>query len=1140
MTHKFITRSTIMIFLGMCLLMPKLRLSAEASEISAEDDMVIGIEETEAPCENIVLETEELATEEYPESAGDFELSAIETVPVSDTETGTIIATGKSGYANWTYDSEGVLTFFPDNLSGPMKDYNYQTTLPDYDDYAEQVKKIVIKDGVTTIGKMAFYRCRNATEIQIGDSVKKIGADAFSGKYTDIYIPAKVESIDDYCTYEKFNGYIVSAENAYYSSDERGVLFNKDKTILLHAPGNLEGTYSIPETVTEIAHPGFGSCQKLLNLIIGNGITKISFLGTSLETVTIGKDVEMTDTNPFLYQGNLKSIIVSEENENYLSVDGVLYNKTGTQLIAYPRAKAGECKVLDGVVEIRTDALESGTFNKLVLPESVSGDLVCKNCNNLKEIIFSNQITALDCSGCAGLESIEIPDYITEFILQDCTGLKQVRLPSNVKSISQSIFKNCSSLVEINFPEGLETIEKMAFENCSGLLEISFPESLITIDSSAFKNCSSLSEIAFPMWIRDLGYACFGNCSSLSKITFSGKTPDTIQNDAFTGVIADCYYPSNHLTWNDSTKLDYGGTLNWIEYEIDEFEEIEAQYHVLDTNITLIYKIDTETSEIEITNCNTDAEGNLELPSVIEGKRVSSIGKSAFLDCTGLTGITVPESIKIIEESAFKNCTGLVNIQLFEGLTEIGDSAFMDCTSLASALIPDSVASIGSAAFQGCKKMTDVKLPDGITTIHENTFLNTGLTSCSIPDTVTTIENCAFKNTRITEITVPKSVSVMGTEIFAGNWQLKKVTLENGIQEIPEQMFYSCYNLLDVVFPNTLKKIEASAFRLCVSLNSVVLPEGLTSIGVSAFCGCGSCDLYSDMDSDNFTSVVLPSTLTEIGRDAFGLCQSLRSITIPKSVTRIEASTFRSCYRLESVILPATCTYIGDRAFLQCKRLQTVTFQWTAPQIDSDAFSSTTATCYYPSNNDAWTTSMLQNYGGTLTWVAKEMINSGTDGTDIPDQDGKVNVSLDNQTSQSGNGSGSGGASVTPPENGWKEGSNTFSIACTQPCVALLSTDGGKTYTRLKVVKNTEGSYNCTADNMTENAILSVLLLGDINGDGKVSNSDVTAGKAVVMEVNSVGTLRQYAADLNGDGEITNNDITRLKAVILGKSELSW
>lgn len=1124
MTHK-LTRSTIMFFLGMCLLMPKLRLYAETSEISAEADMIIDTTETENQYENIILETEELTTEENSKLTDDVEVSTIETVTVSETEAGTIIATGKSGYANWTLDSEGVLTFFADNLPGPMKDYNYQTTFPDYDDYAELVKKIIIKDDITTIGKMAFNRCENATEIQIGNGVKKIGIYALSGNLKNLYIPASVEDIGLYAfTHVKAEKYIVSEENLNYSTDEYGVLFNKDKTVLLHAPTELEGSYEVPETVTEIENSGFGGfygCSKLTNLIIGDSVTDIGgcysdilFGCSSLENlklgdgitelgenvhleklkqISVGKNFALTFQNQFKELIALERIEVSAENGEHISVDGVLYNKDKTKLICCPRGRIGSLEIEAGVTEIRRDALTGSSLSEIILPDSVSGTVILDGSVNLKNVIFSN--------------------CVTEISLNECTNLQRMIVPEQVTVVS---FENCVSLSEVQLSEQLKTIQ-------------------------SFKNCSSLKKITFPVELKEIAEAAFSGCSHLAEITFQGGYPGTINANSFEGVEAICYYPIQRLTWTKETMLDYGGSLKWVSYNAEEFVEEEKKYLIPDTNITLVYDIDKKNSEITIKNCNSDATGKVEIPEKIGEKKVTAIADLAFYDCVGVADVIIPASVKGIGNEAFKNCTGLVNIQLSEGLTEIGDSAFIDCTSLTSALIPDTVTSIGSAAFQGCKKMTDVKLPDGITTIHENTFLNTGLTSCSIPDTVTTIENCAFKNTKITEITVPKSVSVMGTEIFAKNFQLKKVTLENGIQEIPEKMFDSCYNLVDVVFPNTLKKIKESAFQLCVGLNSVVLPEGLTSIGVSAFCGCGSCDLYSSMDSDNFTSVVLPSTLTEIGRDAFGLCQSLRSITIPKSVTRIEANTFRSCYRLESVILPTTCQYIGDDAFLQCKRLQTVTFQWEAPQITSKAFSSTKATCYYPSNNDAWTTNMLQNYGGTLTWVAQEMSNPGTDGSEVSGQDGKVNVSLDNQTSQSGNGSGSGGgASVTPPENGWKEGSNTFSIECTQPCVALLSTDGGKTYTKLNVVKNAEGVYDCTTDNMTENAILSILLLGDINGDGKVSNSDATAGKAVAMGVNSVDVLKTYAADLNGDGEITNNDITRLKAVILGKSELSW
>lgn len=1094
-----------MICFGMCLCVPKIQAWAEAAEENAaeieteEEIYQAETESEETPEEDVIEELEEDPSEDFTEC--DIENFTTEDVSVTDgledtQEDVTIVATGKSGYANWTLDSEGVLTFSADKLSGPMKDYNYQTTLPDYDAYVEQVKKIIIEDGVTTVGNYAFYRCVNATEISLGNTVEKIGKSALNGQYTEIYIPASVESIAQdglrryFGTLTNLKSYNVSPENQYFSSDDRGVLFNKDKTTLMCVPACLEGSYCVPETVSEIKDAAFDSCWKLIELEIGDTIKKIpESLGSSLEKIIIGKSFELTDKNPFTNVAALKNIIVSTENEDYLSVDGDLYNKPGTQLIAYPRAKTGECKIPDGVTEIRTDALTGCAFDKLILSENVTGSLVCQQCNNLKEIVFSDQITSLDCSGSTGLESIKIPDSVTAIFFEGCTGLKQVTLPSKLTSISGSTFRNCKSLLKISLPEGVTTIGMLAFENCNALTEADFPESLNKIDSYAFENCSSLSEIVFPAEIYHIERNSFGYCGNLKKITFTGKTPGNIREDAFTGVTADCYYPSNHLTWNESTKLNYGGTLNWIEYEVDEFENAENKYQIPDMNISLTYAIDTTTSEVKITNCNTDAEGCLEIPSTIDEKTVTGIEAAAFQDCTGLTSV----------------------------------------------VIPDSVTSIGSSAFQGCTNLTAAQFPEKITTINENTFLNTGLTSFTISENVTTIGDCAFKNTKIAEITIPGNVSVMGTEILANNWKLTKVILADGIEDIPEKMCYECYKLLDVVFPSTLKTIGTAAFCSCVGLNSVVLPEGLTSIGASAFVACGSYDLYHwDMDSDNFTSVVFPSTLTEIGEDAFGLCQSLQSVTIPKSVTRIEYSTFRSCYRLQSVILPATCEYIGEDAFLQCKRLEAVTFEWAAPQIDAEAFMSTTTTCYYPSNNEAWTADMLQNYSGTLTWVAKEMVNPGNAG---------INISVDNKTSEFENGTDSGtgsGASITPPKDGWKEGSNTFNIECTKPCVALISTDGGKTYKKLEAVKNESGGYDCTADDMTDNTILSVLLLGDINGDGNVSNADITVGKSVVKGISSLDTVRKYAGDLDGNGELSNKDVTMLKAAILGKNELSW
>ena len=368
--------------------------------------------------------------------------------------------------------------------------------------------------------------------------------------------------------------------------------------------------------------------------------------------------------------------------------------------------------------------------------------------------------------------------------------------------------------------------------------------------------------------------------------------------------------------------------------------------------------------------------------SAVIADGVTSIGDSAFFDCTSLTSVTIPDSVTSIGEYAFYNCTSLTSVTIPNSVTSIGEYAFYNCTSLTSVAIPDSVTSIGEYAFSHCTSLTSVTIPDSVTSIGRYAFYYcTSLTSVTIPDSVTSIGEYAFYDcTSLTSVTIPDSVTSIGDFAFSYCESLTSVTIPDSVTSIGWHAFDGCTSLTGIwvaegnshyasdasgvlfnkdkttlvqcpgafaayTIPNSVTSIGADAFSYCRSLTSVTIPDSVTSIGYKAF---GSCE--------SLTSVTIPDSVTSIGDGAFSCCTSLTSVTIPNSVTSIGDSAFYDCTSLTSVTIPNSVTIIGVAAFSCCTSLTSVTIPDSVTIIGGSAFfdCDNLTDVYYTGTEIAW------------------------------------------------------------------------------------------------------------------------------------------------------------------------------------------
>ena len=341
----------------------------------------------------------------------------------------------------------------------------------------------------------------------------------------------------------------------------------------------------------------------------------------------------------------------------------------------------------------------------------------------------------------------------------------------------------------------------------------------------------------------------------------------------------------------------------------------------------------------------TGSDKNLNIPSVINNRKVTEIGFSAFYNCKTLESVNIPNEVIVIDNYAFLDCENLKNVTLSNNIHIINWGAFENCKSLKYIKIPDSVYIIGYEAFSGCISMTSVVIPDSVREIRGSAFSDcTNLKDIKMSKNILSLSYSIFDNTYWYN-NQPDGIVYLDNVLYGYKGDMPSNTVINvkdGTRIITGFCFADCSNLVDVNIPDSVINVGGNAFRDTAWLNNK--ENGIVYIGKVAYCYKGKIDndsvLYLKNDTigvadgfypekevlDGDMDVVLPESLICVGSYAFGRIDlhglgssSLKSINLPSNLKYICSDGFSYCSEAKgSLSISKSVEYIGDKAFYNC------------------------------------------------------------------------------------------------------------------------------------------------------------------------------------------------------------------------------
>ena len=837
----------------------------------------------------------------------------------------------------------------------------------------ENITKITLNDGITSIGDYAFQQCVALKDYAIPETVAKIGSYAYYGDIalTEMYIPDAVTKINEYAFYGcskisrlKISKYAESIDKYAF----RGLkslpaisIPNNVKTIGLHAfeacssatalylPDSVTtiGAYAfsncskiaeiaIPDSVTEMGSYAFSDCSSIKALSIGSGVKKISKYSfkncAGLTTITVPNTVETIEAFAFNGCNNITDITLPFVGESRTATS---YKATFGYIFGYTTYNAAE--------KNKSETTNSDYWYKVY---TATGDVYSDTSYNSSNTSIRYRNTQSDAFANYYVKTNENPWYSCyDYYNNSYKHYSGTYGPYNLQTYSYYV---PTKLTTVNITDA-DKIETAAFNNCKNITKITLNDGVTSIGDYAFqsnpwydnltdefetvgdnvliKYNGTKSSVTIPDTVKHIGGGVFKNNSKISEVilpnellsigdnAFKGTALSTVTIPKSVTKIGTNAFPSCNLkVYQPSAGYDYNSSNKTV---------LNDSY--TKGNDTFYYIIKSDDTA-EIIGCKTTST-ELTVPEEIDGHTVSSIGDYGFAKCSTLKSITIPKNIKTIGKYAFDGCTGLINATIPTTVSSVGDYAFNNCTGLKNVTISEGVESIGKGCFYNCTSLAEAVVPDTAKYVGAYAFYNcTSMVNATIGTTTESIGEYTFYNCeKLETVVIGYSVKSIGDYAFY-NCVLSRVTIPSSTKYIGKYAFANNKSMTKVTHKKGVITIDEFAYQNCTSLETVTLPTSLEIISKGVFQNC------SLLKTAN-----LPSSLKTLGSYAFDNCSSLPTVTIPTGVTVINDCTFNKCTSLANVTINSNVTSIGFDAFRECA-FSAITLPNTVETIKGGAF----------------------------------------------------------------------------------------------------------------------------------------------------------------------------------------------------------